>query len=217
MCPESGRRISNPLRAHSLKKLILVLSLSYPNPYMPEGDPRLELVIGLAQAEIAAQVATAVGIDGRAVGILAFDGALIGALIAAASARLALLDDSWGYPLAGLVLSTVIAFAATLGGVKAGSELSAFYERVRTFEGDGAAVEAQEIAVKDLVTTIHQNRAAVRRKEVLVGVAVVLLVLTFVLYGLYVGRLLLPAAVIVGGLLVLALLVYLVWLSFTAG
>jgi hypothetical protein len=179
------------------------------------GDERLELVIDLAQAEIAAQVATAVGIDGRAVGILAFDGALIAALIAAASARFAFLDDSWGYPLIGLALSTVLSFAATLGGVNAGSELATFYARVRGLESDAAAIEAQEIAVKDLIDTIASNRAVARRKEGLLGIAVVLLVLTFVVYGLYTGKMLAPAALGIGAGAVLALFAYLVWRSFS--
>jgi hypothetical protein len=177
------------------------------------GDERLALVIDLAQAEIAAQVATAVGIDGRAVGILAFDGALMGALIAAVSARLAVLDDTWAYPLIGLALSTVISFAATLGGVKAGSELATFYSRIRSLE----AIEAQEIAVKDLIATIANNRAVTRRKEGLLGIAVVLLVLTFVVYGLYTGKVLAPTAFALGAGVVLVLFVYLVWRSFTAG
>jgi hypothetical protein len=154
------------------------------------GNERLELVIDLAQAQIAVQFAGAIGIDGLGTGILLFDSALAGTIIAtAASIHPTLLDDSWGFPLAGLVLSAFLAFvAATIGGMRAGPKLSEFNARIERFQGDGAAAEAQASAVAALLETIEINRRVVQLKEGVLGIALLVIALTFVSYGLYTGR-----------------------------
>jgi len=182
---------------------------------MPDIDPRIELVVGLAQSEIASQFASAIGIDGRAVGLLAFDGALIAALLAGlAVPGFSVLGASWGYPLLGLVLSATLSLAAAMGGVRAGPELNRFYELVSTMD---TPEEAGGLAVKDLIRTIGENRGTVRRKQYLLGAAVIVLALTPVTYVLYLRASLWVIPWVLGAAIIGALFVRLVWLSFTGG
>jgi hypothetical protein len=158
---------------------------------MPGGDVKLQLVIDLAQSEIADQFAWAVGRDGQAIGFLVVDTALAGTIIAAASIHWPPLDDTWGYPLVGLVVSAAIAFAATTGRLTAGPKLSDFNQLIRTL-GEEAA---QEQAITDLLSAIKGNRSVVQAKEGRLGLALILAVLTFLVYGLYSVRDLLGRAV----------------------
>ncbi|SRR5713101_1449930 len=169
---------------------------------MADGDPRLQLVIDLARAEIGDQFAGAVGLDGIAIGILLFDSALAGSIIAAANIPSSPLDGSWVYPLAGLVGSAIFAFVgATIGRVKAGPRLAEFDTETQLVKIE----DAQAIAKTRLLATIKKNQAVVQRKETALGFALVLLALTLVGYGLYAGRDLL-GAVLSGSVNLLALM-----------
>jgi hypothetical protein len=159
---------------------------------MPGGDVKLQLVIDLAQSEIADQFAWAVGRDGQAIGFLLVDSALVGTIIAAASIHWTPLDDTWVYPLVGLVVSAGIAFAATTGRLTAGPQLSDFNQQIQTL----GEKEAQEAAITDLLSAIEGNRAVVRDKEGRLGLALILAVITFLAYGLYAVRDLLGAVVL---------------------
>jgi hypothetical protein len=179
---------------------------------MPGGDVKLQLVIDLAQSEIATQFAWAVGRDGQAIGFLLVDTALAGTIIAAATIHWQPLDDSWVYPLTGLLVSAVIAFAATTGQLKAGPELAVFNPQIGTL----AEEAAQEAAITDLLAAIGINRTVVQEKEGRLGLALILAALTFLTYGIYlwVGH---PVAAFVSshgsqfaGLLLLTCLVVLV-------
>ena len=156
---------------------------------MAGGDERLQLVIELAQSEIADQFAGGVGVDGQAIGILLFDSALAGTIIATAGIHPSPFHDSWGYPLGGLVVSALVAFtAASLGGMKAGPKLSEFNAKIQQLQGETATANAQQAAVRSLLETIEINRAIVQKKEGRLGLAIVLLALTFLGSGLYAGR-----------------------------
>ncbi len=156
---------------------------------MAGGNDRLQLVIDLAQAEIAVQFAATVGFDSQAIGILLFDGAIAGTLIALASIHWPPVAGSWGVPLAGLAVSAAFAFStATLGRLKAGPVLSEFRDKILQLQGETATAESQEAAVNDLLETIRINRGVIRRKEATLGVSLVLLAVTFVGRAVFVGR-----------------------------
>ena len=156
---------------------------------MAGGDERLQLVIDLAQSEIADQFAGGVGVDGQAIGILLFDSALAGTILATAGIHPSPFNDSWGYPLGGLVVSALVAFtAASLGGMKAGPKLSEFNAKIQQLHGETATADAQQAAVRSLLETIEINRVIVQKKEGRLGLAIVLLALTFLGSGLYAGR-----------------------------
>lgn len=156
---------------------------------MPDGSPRLQLVIDLAQAEVSDQFAGAVGRDGQAIGILLFDGALAGSLIAAATISNSPVGNSWAYPLAGLVISAAFAFAAvSTGGLESGPKLSDFLTKIQELQGIDAIEKAQAAAVDDLLTTIATNRGVVQKKAGRTAFALVFLAFTFVAYSVYIGR-----------------------------
>jgi hypothetical protein len=156
---------------------------------VPDGDQRLQLVIDLAQSEIADQWAGAVGLDGMAVGVLLFDSALAGSIVAVANIHPSPLDGSWGYPLVGLLGSAVLAFiTATIGRLTTGPKLAAMHAEIQQLEGAEAIATAQRAAVDRLLATIESNRAVVKKKETALGFALVLLALTFLGYGLYAGK-----------------------------
>lgn len=118
-----------------------------------------------------------------------FDGAIAGSIIALASVHPSPLDDSWGYPLAGLLISAGFAFVtATIGRLETGPKLAAFKAKIEKLEGERAVATVQDDAVTRLLDTINRNGRVVRKKEVALGLALVLLALTFLGYGVFTAR-----------------------------
>jgi hypothetical protein len=116
----------------------------------------LDAMLGLSQTQILAQVTDEASLDSRTVGLLAFNGALLGGTLAAKS----LLGYYWWTPFIGVALSTLPCLWSVFKKTSAfGPQALTFYKR---FGADGLTSRTQLLA--DLHDTFGFNAERVKWK-----------------------------------------------------
>ncbi len=149
-----------------------------------DGQDLLAASLSLAQTQIAGQLAEETSVDARAMGVLGFTGALIGADIAVR----VLLGSGWWIPLIPLGLAALVCLGSILGPhvsrADFGPAPGAFYA---SYSGQPFALARRQL-LAELVAAIAQNarrtatkRRAVRASIVLVGVGLAGSAITFFL------------------------------------
>lgn len=133
----------------------------------------VDLLITAAQTQLLAQTLDSDNVDGRSMGVLGLNGALV----AGDLATKAVFGVAWWIPLPGLAISALI-----LLGVRRGIQLELgpsprdFHDTYGSLPGDRAKLQL----IADFDDALRRNAGMLVRKERRLGIAVVVLLLTLV-------------------------------------
>jgi hypothetical protein len=117
----------------------------------------LDAALSLSQTQLQLQVADEASLDGRTMGLLAFDGALVAADVAAKE----LLRGNWWMILPAVGVSALLCLRSALAKTSdVGVEAYAFFTQF----GAGPAVETREALLADLDLAFKNNAKRVRLK-----------------------------------------------------
>jgi hypothetical protein len=126
----------------------------------PLDDQLLTASLALAQTQMLAQLADETSLDGRTMGVLAFNGALLAADVAAKD----ILGRWWWVPIVALGLATLICLRSVLNKESdLGPLASTFYETYGAYEGE-RSVEARKQLLSDLGAAFEENAQRVKTK-----------------------------------------------------
>jgi len=153
----------------------------------------LEAALSLAQTQILAQNEDEASLDGQAMGLVAFDGALVGAVLAAQG----LIGKWWWVALVAVLVSALIALStesivalweALRGrprspGGDLGPAAADFYE---TYGGQ-QALPARELLLAELRVAFNQNTPRIARKFATIRLAVGTLFVGLLIAGLLIA------------------------------
>lgn len=143
----------------------------------PAGDTDkgalLDAALRLAETQLQLQIADEASVDGRTMGLLAFNGALVAADIAAKG----LLDGDWWTILPAVGVSTVLCLRSSLAKTSdVGVEAYQFFTRF----GAGPSLDTREALLADLNIAFHNNARRVRVKTWSLRIALVSLTIGLV-------------------------------------
>ncbi|HEV7585181.1 MAG TPA: hypothetical protein VGO14_05330 [Solirubrobacteraceae bacterium] len=147
--------------------------------------------LALAQTQLLAQVADDASVDGRATGLIGFNGALFAGTIAIATTEL--VGDLWLAPVAVLALVTMMLLWGLYDGrgdlahaprrMNLGASAGEFYETY----GAGDPLDARERLLKDLAQDFEKNAKRITRKRRWLQAATLVLVVGLAVAGLLIA------------------------------
>lgn len=167
--------------------------------FTPSDETRgvvLDAALALAETQLLAQAADDASLDGRATGLIGFNGALLAAAIAAK--ELVRLGPFWPAPIVVMVGSTLMLLWALYGGrrrrdqrddhlqpqpnrvgVSLGVRANRFYERY----AEGPPLDARERLLDDLAIAFDKNFRRITRKRRWLQAATLFLIVGLALAG----------------------------------
>jgi hypothetical protein len=138
----------------------------------------VDAALALAETQLLAQIADEASLDGRATGLVGFNGALLAAIIAAKE----LIGGSWlvaFFVVIGVILLLLVGLYDGRGDLQRkpprsniGADAALFYEEY----GAGSPLDARERLLKDLARDVDKNAKRIRRKGRWLQVATLVLV-----------------------------------------
>lgn len=140
----------------------------------PEGPDLLEASLSLAQTQLLGQLADETSLDGRMMGTLAFNGALLAAVIAARG----VLGAYWWTPLIAVGLATAICLVPTLGigpGFARDTDLGPGADTFYLTYGGQPSTAARKQLLADLGEAFANNAHRLHAKQRALRVALVIL------------------------------------------
>jgi hypothetical protein len=177
--PAQGDRAFRPSRDLACG----ILAAAGGTPFKASDETRgvvADAALALVEAQLLAQVADDASLDGRATGLIGFNGALLAAAIAAK--ELLKLGPFWPSPIAVVIVTTLMLLWALYGGrrrldrrsgneapqpqpnrvgVSVGIRADKFYEQY----AEGPPLEARERLLDDLATSFEKNSRRITRKR----------------------------------------------------